>query len=87
MRERILTDVTSLHECVSIYMVGNERYFIVYYCTDYGLGYLSRYSDSLRAGRSGDRIPVRARLSAPTQTGSCTHLATYTIGAGSLSRG
>ena len=41
-------------------------------------GYRSRYSDWLRAGRTGDRILVEARFSAPVQTGpgarppSCT---------------
>ena len=35
---------------------------------------------SLRAGRSGDRIPVDARFSAPVQTGPGSHPATYTNG-------
>ena len=47
-------------------------------------GLRSRYSDSLRAGRSGDRIPVGSRFSAPVQTGSEAHLAPYTMGTGSF---
>jgi hypothetical protein len=42
------------------------------------------YSDSLRAGRFGDRIPVRAKYSEPVQTGSGTHTAFYTMDTGSF---
>ena len=44
----------------------------------------SRDSDSLRAGRSGDRIPVGARFSAPVQIGPGGHPASYTMGTGSF---
>jgi hypothetical protein len=58
-----------------------------YYCwsnISQWAGYLSRYSDWLRAGRSGDRIPDRARFSAPVQTGTGDHPAPCTMGTGSF---
>ena len=42
-----------------------------------------RCSDWLRAGRSGNRIPVGARFSAPAQTGPGAHPASCTMGTGS----
>jgi len=47
-------------------------------------GQPSRYSDWLRAGWSGDRIPVWARFSAPVQTGPGVHPASCTLGSGSF---
>ena len=37
-------------------------------------------ASTIRAGRSGDRIPVEARFSASIQTGSETHPASCTMG-------
>ena len=48
------------------------------------VGQLSRYSDSLRAGRSGYRIPVGARFSAPVRTGPGAHPASCTMVTGSF---
>ena len=52
-----------------------------------GPGYRNRYSDSLRAldprtARSGDRMPVGARFSAPVQASTGAYPPSSTIGTG-----
>jgi len=49
-----------------------------------GPGQLSRYSDSLQAGQSGDQIPVGARFSTPVQTGPGPNPASYKMGTASF---
>jgi hypothetical protein len=53
-------------------------------CLLVGRGSSVGIATRLRAGRSGDRIPVGVRFSAPVQTGPGAHPASYTMGTGSL---
>jgi len=49
---------------------------------------IENYTDTLlRAERSGHRIPVEARFSAPVQTGRAAHPVSCPMGPGSLPRG
>jgi hypothetical protein len=50
-----------------------------FYVINFGTEKLSPYSDSLRAGRLSYRIPVRARFSAPVQTGPGAYPASITM--------
>ena len=65
----------------------NPRNFFTKNTLSYGPRDLSRYRDSLRAGESGYRIPVGAKMSASVQTGNEAHTIPCTVGTGFLSRG
>ena len=54
------------------------------YSIEYAPGQLSQYSDWLPAGRFGDRVQIKARFSAPVQTGPGPHPTSYTMGTGSF---
>jgi hypothetical protein len=60
--------------------VNNNLYVIC------GPGYLGRHSDSLRPGRSENRIPMSARFSTLLQTGHGAHSASPEMGTESLYR-
>ena len=69
----LVSEMWSVFMCINVWDYRNEW-----------TGYLSRYSDWLRPGRSGDRIPVGGRFSALVQTGPGAHPTFCTMGTGSF---
>jgi hypothetical protein len=59
-----------------------HKFLLLFLSTQFTVwaGYRSRYSDWLRAGRSGDRIPVEAKFSTPVQTGPGAHPTSCAMG-------
>ena len=62
------------------YSIGRvySCWMLNWWCITWPVGFkrlrdCSRHSDSLQVRRSGDRIPVKARFSAPVQTGPEVH--------------
>ena len=75
-----------LSSSTALRSVGNTCHiiYILYYIILLEPGQLSWYGDSLRAGGSGDRIPLVPRYSTPIQTAPGAHPASYTMGTGSF---
>jgi len=70
------------HESVELYLYSPYGPYGLYRASVPVQGCTLHFT--LRGGRSGDRIPVRKRFSAPVQTGPGAHPASCTMGTGSL---
>ena len=85
-RFMLITTSTSLRDTIADVLYRSFNFLIFNKaCCSY-FGQLSQYSDLLRTGRRGDRIPVRAKFSAPVQTVPREHTTFWTMGLGTLPR-
>jgi len=70
-------------ESASVYLV--ESYFLfTELLKNFDISFINIARDWLRDGRSGDRIQMGARFSAPVHTGHGVHPASCTMGTGSF---
>ena len=67
--------------CDKSISLATIKHTYVFMC---GPGSAVGIATALRAGRSGDRIPLGPRFSAPVQTGPGAHPASCTMGTGSF---
>jgi hypothetical protein len=71
--------------CVHLQLSLSVHFIISHHLYSFSVPrYISRCSDSLRSERSGDRIPVEVRISAPVQSSPGAHPASCTMGTGSF---
>jgi len=73
---KILVNVEGGQGPLGGYRAEREKNYIFFH--------LRQSTDSQRAGRYGDRIPVGVRFSVPVQIGPEAHPASYTMGTGSF---
>jgi len=74
----------SFRGATTVTNVASQWVLILHYLQERAPAWLSRYRNSIMGGRSGHRIPVGARFSAPGLTGLGTHPASHAMVTGSL---